>query len=55
MGSFKDRVVLIESVGDDIAYAIARKVASKGAKLALLDIDGKKISNIVARLKEDGI
>ncbi len=42
MGSFKDRVVLIESVGDDIAYAIARMAASKGAKLALLDIDGKK-------------
>ncbi|MCF8090796.1 MAG: SDR family oxidoreductase [Desulfotignum sp.] len=55
MGSFEDRVVLIESVGDDIAYAIARKVASKGAKLALLDIDGKNTSDIVARLKEDGI
>ncbi len=55
MGSFKDRVVLIESVGDDIAYAIARMAASKGAKLALLDIDGKKTSDTVARLKQDGV
>ncbi len=55
MGSFKDRVVLIESVGDDIAYAIACKTASKGAKLALLDIDGKNTSQMVSRLKENGI
>ena len=28
MGTFKDRVVLIESVGDEIGYAIALMMAS---------------------------
>lgn len=55
METFKDRVVLIESVGDEIGFAIAAKLASKGAKLAVLDIDGKNTSNMVSKLKEIGV
>jgi 3-oxoacyl-[acyl-carrier protein] reductase/2-[hydroxy(phenyl)methyl]-succinyl-CoA dehydrogenase BbsC subunit len=55
METFKDRVVLIETVGDEVAYAIAVMMASKGAKLAVLDVDGKHTSDMVSRLKEQGI
>ncbi|WP_051012230.1 SDR family NAD(P)-dependent oxidoreductase [Desulfobacula toluolica] len=55
MGTFKDRVVLIESVGDEIGYAIAAMMASKGAKLVVLDINGKNTSDMVSRLKEIGV
>ncbi|MCD6475866.1 MAG: SDR family oxidoreductase [Anaerolineaceae bacterium] len=55
MESFKDRVVLIESISDEVGYAIALKLASKGAKLAVLDINGKNTADMVAKLKEAGI
>lgn len=55
METFKDRVVLIESVSDEIGYAIAVMLASKGAKLAVLDINGKNTSHMVSKLKELGI
>jgi 3-oxoacyl-[acyl-carrier protein] reductase/2-[hydroxy(phenyl)methyl]-succinyl-CoA dehydrogenase BbsC subunit len=55
MGTFKDRVVLIESVGDEIGYAIALMMASKGARLAVLDINGKNTSHMVSKLKENKI
>ncbi|MCD4675266.1 MAG: SDR family oxidoreductase [Desulfobacula sp.] len=55
METFKDRVVLLESVGDEIGYAIALMMASKGAKLAVLDINGKNTSHMVSKLKENGI
>ncbi|MCP4023856.1 MAG: SDR family oxidoreductase [Desulfobacteraceae bacterium] len=55
MGTFKDRVVLIESVGDEIGYAIALMMASKGAKLAVIDINGENTSHMVSKLKENGI
>jgi 3-oxoacyl-[acyl-carrier protein] reductase/2-[hydroxy(phenyl)methyl]-succinyl-CoA dehydrogenase BbsC subunit len=55
MGTFKDRVVLIESVGDEVGYAIALKLAQKGARLAVMDINGKNTSHMVSKLKENGI
>lgn len=55
MGTFKDRVVMIESVRDEIGYAIALKMAGQGAKLALLDINGENTSNMVKKLKDQGI
>lgn len=55
MGTFKDRVVLIEAVGDEVGYAIALKMASKGAQLAVMDINGKNTSHMVSKLKENGI
>jgi 3-oxoacyl-[acyl-carrier protein] reductase/2-[hydroxy(phenyl)methyl]-succinyl-CoA dehydrogenase BbsC subunit len=55
METFKDRVVLIESVGDEIGYAIAAMLASKGAKLAVLDVNGKNTSHMVSKLKEIGV
>ena len=55
MDTFKDRVVLIESASDEIGYAIAAMMASKGAKLAVLDINGKNTSDMVSKLKEAGI
>ena len=55
MGSFENRVVLIESVSDDIGYAIAVKMASEGAKLAVLDINGENTRDMVLKLKEKGI
>lgn len=55
MGTFEDRVVMIESVGDDIGYAVALKMASQGAKLALLDINGENTSTMVKKLKDQGI
>jgi NAD(P)-dependent dehydrogenase (short-subunit alcohol dehydrogenase family) len=55
MDTFKDRVVLIESVSDEIGYAIALMMASKGAKLAVLDINGENTSRMVSKLKENGI
>lgn len=55
MGTFNDRVVLIESVGDEVSYAIALKMASEGAKLAVMDINGKNTSHMVSKLKENKI
>jgi 3-oxoacyl-[acyl-carrier protein] reductase/2-[hydroxy(phenyl)methyl]-succinyl-CoA dehydrogenase BbsC subunit len=55
MDTFKDRVVLIESASDEIGYAIALMMASKGAKLAVLDINGQTTSDVVSKLKESGI
>ena len=55
MESFKDRVVLIESISDEVGYAIAIKLASKGAKLAVLDINGKSTSDMVSKLKGGGM
>ncbi len=55
MGTLKDRVVLIESVGDEIGYAIALKMASEGAKIAVMDINGKNTSHMVSKLKEEGV
>ncbi len=55
MESFKDKVVLIESISDEVGYATALMMASKGAKLAVLDLNGKNTSDMVSKLKDDGI
>lgn len=55
METFKDRVVLIESAGDGIGYAIACMLASKGAKIVIQDINGESTSHMVSKLREDGI
>lgn len=55
METFKDRVVMIESVRDEIGYAIAAKLASQGAKLALLDMNGENTSKMVKKLKDQGV
>lgn len=55
MGSFKDRVVLIESAGDDIGHAIVSKMASAGAKVAVLDMNGEQTAAMIRKLKEKGI
>jgi NAD(P)-dependent dehydrogenase (short-subunit alcohol dehydrogenase family) len=54
MGFVKGRVALIAGAGDSISAAIALKLASNGAKIALAGNDAQSIGSLASEIKDLG-
>lgn len=52
---FKDKVVLITGGASGIGLATARKFAGTGAKIALLDMDGRALARVEQEFTEQGV
>ena len=52
--SVKDKVIVITGAASGIGLAIARRLASKGAKLSLADIQEKPLRDLEAELTQSG-
>ncbi|KAI1608329.1 oxidoreductase [Exophiala viscosa] len=54
MSSLQDKVIAITGAGSGIALELARLTASRGAKLALCDINQEGLDRIVSELRASG-
>jgi len=55
MGSVNEKVVLITGGANGIGAEVARRLADKGAKLVLTDLDQGRLGEVAARLGEDRV
>jgi len=55
MGSVNGKVVLITGGANGIGAEVARRLADKGAKLVLTDLDQGRLGEVAARLGEDRV
>lgn len=53
MGLFENKVVVITGAASGIGLAAAKAFAEEGAKLALVDIQGKELEKVAAELGDD--
>ncbi|RZQ60629.1 SDR family NAD(P)-dependent oxidoreductase [Amycolatopsis suaedae] len=54
MRQFTDRVAVVTGAGSGIGRALARDLAVRGAQLALSDVDGERLSAVVAECESLG-
>ncbi|MGA7910380.1 MAG: SDR family NAD(P)-dependent oxidoreductase, partial [Candidatus Dormiibacterota bacterium] len=54
MGRLENRVVLVTGAASGIGSAYARRLAREGARLALVDTDGPKLSAVAAACRDSG-
>jgi 3-oxoacyl-[acyl-carrier protein] reductase len=53
-GNLAGHVALVTGSGQGIGHAIAKKLASRGAKVVVNDLAADRVANSVAKLKQDG-
>ncbi len=54
MRNLRDKVVVVTGAAGGIGRALARELSTKGAHLALVDIDGSGLAEIAAELESSG-
>ena len=55
MKDFKDKVAVVTGGASGVGFAIGKKLATKGAKVILADIEEDALNASLARIESEGI